>query len=258
MNGTRILLARRASGSDHALVFEPDGFRVEGGFAPSRRVAYRRVYGIERAGAWLWVGAGVAPVIVGGGLAAAASLDAAAAELRARVAALPDGAERLARFDARRPPRARLPWLAPALAALLGGVLAAEEALSLSAAAELLFGLALALLGERWLGAWPLFASGAAALLAASLAERPASLAGLATLAAPGLAAGWLGLLACARLLRERSLAVRERSAFDLAAPLGLAFLLSALATAASPLALALGLAAGLGAGLLVLRRAAA
>jgi hypothetical protein len=258
VNGTRILLARRTSGSDHALVLEPDGFRVEGGFTPRRRVAYRSVYGLERAGAWLWVGAGLAPVIVGGGAAPAASLDAAAAALRARIAALPDGAARLARMDARRPSRARLPWLAPALTAVLGGVLAAAGALSLSAAAGLLFGLALALLAERWLGAWPLLASGGAALLAASLAERPASLAGFATLAAPALAAGWLGLLARARLLLERSLAVRERSAFDLAAPLGLGFLLSALAAGASPFVLILELGAGLGAGLLVLRRAAA
>jgi hypothetical protein len=197
------------------------------------------------------------PVVVGGGAAPAGALDQAEAALRARIAALPDGAARLARLDLRRIPRARLPWLAPALAAGVAGALAAEGALGALATAELVFALALGLLAERWLAAPPLLVAGVAALLAACLAERPA-LAGLAPLAATALGGGWLGLLACARLLRERTLAVRERSAFDLALPLGLAFALIALAGGASPLALTLSVAAGLAAGLLVLPRTAA
>jgi hypothetical protein len=137
-------------------------------------------------------------------------------------------------------------------------VLAVEGALAPATLAGICFALALGLLAERWLGARPLLVAGLAALLAAGLAARPAGLAAFAPLAAPALASGWLGLLACARLLRERTLAVRERSAFDLALPLGLAFALTLLAWGASSLALALGGVAGLAAGLLVLPRAAA
>jgi len=257
VNGARILLARRASGREHALVLEPDGFRVEGGSTPRRRVTYASVYGLERTGARLWVGAGLVPVVVRGG-ATPGALEQAETALRARIAALPDGTARLARLDARHTPRARLPWLAPAVALALAAVLAASVPLALATLAALLFALALGLLAERWLGARPLLVCGVAALLAAGLAERPAGLVELAPLAAPALASGWLGLLACARLFRERTLAVRERSAFDLALPLGLAFALTVLAWGANPLALALGGAAGLAAGLLVLPRAPA
>jgi hypothetical protein len=257
VNGARILLGRRASGREHALVLEPDGFRVEAGCTRRRPVAYASVYGLERAGARLWVGAGLVPVLLIGGTVPGA-LEQAEAALRARIAALPDGAARLARLDARRTRRARLPWLAPALALALAGAPAPEGAFAPATGAGILFALALGLLAERWLGARPILVCGVAALLAAGLAERPAGAASLALVAAPALASGWLGLLACARLFRERTLAVRERSAFDLALPLGLAFVLTALAWGASPAALVVGGAAGLAAGLLVLPRAAA
>ena len=253
MNGGRILLARRASGSDHAVVFEPDGLRIEGGFALRRRVPYRSVYGLERAGAWLWVGAGALPVGLGGRGVPAAQLSAVEAELRARIGALPDGGRRLARLDVRRAARVHAPWLTALLAVALGVALATTAAGWLDLATDLLFLLCFGLLAECWLGTPPALACAAAALLAASLVEPPAALADLAA-AARILPAGWVGLLAFARLAREPALSVRVRSACELAAPLALAFGLHGLAVHASPLPLGLGLLAGCAVAPLVLR----
>jgi hypothetical protein len=255
MNGaaTRILLARRASGREHAAVFEPEGLRVEGGFAPRRRVAYRAVHGLERAGAWLWVGCGPLPVGLGGRDVPAARLAALEAELRARIAALPDGASRLARLDARRPARPHFPWLALALVAALA--LALAGAFRFMLATDLLLALGLGLVAERWLGRLPLLASGLAAALAAAWLERPAEWLGLASLAARVLPASWIGLLAFARLRRERELSVLARSAFDLTAPLAFAFAVYALASGMRPLLLGMALLVGFATAKLVLRR---
>jgi hypothetical protein len=252
--GVRILLARRASGCDHAAVFEPDALRVEGAWPWQRRVAYRRVHGLERAGAWLWVGAGLVPAVLGGCDVPAAQLDLVAAELRARVAALPDGARRRARIDARRAARVRPPWLTLALGAAFAGALAAGGTGAREAATPLLFVLALGALVESWLGPRAALAGGAAALLAAGLAVPSAAAAGPAAFAARVLPAGWIGLAVFARLACERRLSVRARGALDLALPLALAFAAHAAASRASPLALGLAALAGCAAAPLVLR----
>jgi hypothetical protein len=254
MNGVRILLARRASGSDHAVVFEPDGLRIEGGFALRRRVSYRSVYGLERAGAWLWLGAGVVPVGLGGRDVPATQLDALALELRARVAALPDGARRLARLDARRAALLRFPWLCTALALACGAALATAAEGRLALATQLLFLLSFGLPAERWLGPKPLLASGAVGALIGALVF-PLPAASLAQQVAPALSAAWVGLLAFVRLRREVELPVLARSAFEWLAPLALAFAVQGVASGASPLPLGLAALAGFAVAPLVLRQ---
>jgi len=254
---TRILLARRTSRRDHTVVFEPGVFRVEGvPCLPRRRIAYRSVYGVERAGVTLWIGAGFVPAGLGGRDVPPAQLAAAEAELRARIAALPDGARRLARLDARRAARVHPPWLTVALAAVLGLAFASASDGKLGLATELLFLLSLGFLAEPWLGPLRLLASGAAALIAGGWVEPAATVAGLAALAARLLPASWIGLVAFTRLLRERGLSVRERSGFDLAAPLALGFVVEAFASGASLLPLGLAALAGFAIAPLVLRRA--
>jgi hypothetical protein len=255
VNGARILLARRASGSDHAVRFEPDGLCIEGGFALRRRLPYRSVVGLERAGAWLWLGTGVLPVGLGGRDVPAAQLDAVEAELRARIAALPDGARRLARLDARRSVPVRPPWLTLALGAALASALAATGTGRLDVATHALFLLAFGLLAECRLGARPALAAAAAAGLAAGLAEPPSGAAGFAACVAHALPAGWIGLVAFARALREPGLSVRARSALELVAPLALAFAAHGAASGASALALGLAALAGFAVAPLVLRQ---
>jgi hypothetical protein len=251
-NGERILLARRASGQDHGVVFGPDALRIEGGFALRRRIPYRSIRGLERAGAWLWLGAGFWPAALGGRDVAPAKLDTVEAELRARVAALPGGERRLA---APRAPRLHRPWLSLALASALAGAglaLAREPRLAL--ATDVLLLLAVGLVAERWLGRAPLVASGAAGLLAGGGAGMAAFLAAPAGFAARALCAAWIGLLAFARLRRAAALSVLARSAFDATAAVALAFGAHALASGASPLALAAAALAGSAVAPLVLR----
>ena len=248
MNGARILLARRASGSDHAVVFAPDGLWIEGGFTLRRRIPYRSVHGLERAGAWLWLGTGLLAVGLGGRDVPPAQLAALEVELRARIAALPDGARRLARIDARPPSATRVPWLATALAPAAGFALY-ESASPLGLAPDLLFALAFALSVERWLGRLALLAAAVTGLGAASLAGPAAP----ASFAACGAAAS-CGLLAFARLVREGRLGVLARSALDGTALLALAFGLYELAVDAPGRALAVAALAGFALAPLVLR----
>jgi len=209
----RIVLAGRAPRPDYAVRFDAESFVVEGvALLPDRRVALRDVYGVERSGAWLWVGAGFVPVVLGGDEASAERLARVEAELRARIRALPGGAERLARLDARRAQRLRRPWLTGALVLGLGFASGVAGAFGLRAATDLLLLLAFGLLAEPSFGAVRLAASGGVALLAA-FAVAPGG-AGLA-LAPLTLAFGWAALLACARLCRDFALSVRTRSACE-------------------------------------------
>jgi hypothetical protein len=250
---TRILLARRASGSDHAAVFEAGGLRIEGGLALRRRVSYASVYGLERTRSWLWVGAGVVPVGLGGRDVPAPQLDAVETELRARIAALPDGDRRLGRLAARRAAQPRFPWLCAALALAFGAALVEGAEGRLALATELLFLLAFGLPAERWLGPRPLLASGAIGAPLAALAF-PRAAASLAFQVAPTLCAAWIGLGAFARLRREAQLPVLARSAFDWMAPVALAFAVYGLASHASLPGLGLAALAGFAVGPLVLR----
>jgi hypothetical protein len=254
VNGTRILLARRTSGSDHAALFEPDGLRIEGGFAPRRRVPYRSVYGLERAGTWLWLGSGILPVGLGGRDVPAAQLDAVEAELRARIAALPDGTRRLARLDARRTARLHLPWLCPALALVCGAAPASGAESPLALATQLMILLAFGLPAERWLGPMPLLASGLVGVSSAALVS-PRLVAGFPLPLAPALSAAWIGLLAFVRLRREAGLPVLARSAFEWLAPLALALAVCGVASGAGALTLGLAALAGFAAAPLVLRQ---
>jgi hypothetical protein len=247
-----MLLARRASGQDHGVVFGPDALRIEGGFALRRRIPYRSIRGLERAGAWLWLGAGFWPAALGGRDVAPARLDTVEAELRARVAALPGGARRLA---APRAPRLHRPWLAVALAAaFVGAGLALGTEPPLALATDGLLLLAVGLVAERWLGHAPLLASGAAGVLAGGLVAFPALLAAPAGFAVRALGAAWIGLLVFTRLRRAAALSVLARSAVDATAVVALAFGVHALASGASPLALAAAALAGSAVAPLVLR----
>jgi hypothetical protein len=239
----------RAPRPAHAAVFEAEALVLEGGPGwRSRRVELRDVWGIERAGAALWVGAGFAPAVLGGRDVPGDRLDAVAAQLRARIAALPGGAERLARIDARRDVRVHLSWLTAALAlALLLDAFARGAAPGV--ATGVLWMAALGVLLERFVGALRLLASGVLGLVAAWAFG--AELRGDAPLV---LAAGWLGLLGFARLRREPLLPVRARSAFELAGLLALALALPSLAAGPSLLGLAAALGAGFAAAKLVLR----
>ena len=226
-------------GRTAVLRFEDDAFVVEGRRWPARRrVALRDVYGIERVGAHLWIGAGLVPVVLGGRAAPAEALARVEAELRARIGLLPGGRARLARIDARRARSPRLPWLTVTLALALAALgveqgLAAQAPLRL--ASDLLWLVALGLLAEPWLGAVRALASGAAAACAAALLAPAGALVSLAPLA---VALGWAGTLAVLRLSREPLLGVRLHGALDAGAPLGLALVLHALGFGAAPLAL--------------------
>jgi len=254
-NGARVLLARRASGSDHGVVFGPDALRIEGGFALRRRIPYRSIHGVERTGAWLWLGAGFWPVALGGRDVAPAKLDAVEAEVRARVAALPDAERRLASLAGRGAPRPHRPWLGVALAAALAGAVAFGAGERLALATDGLLLLAVGLVAERWLGRTALVASGAAGVLAAGLLASASLLAAPASFAARALCAAWIGLVAFARLRRADPLSVLARSAFDATAAVAFAFFVQALAAGASPLALAAAALAGCAAAPLVLPR---
>ena len=204
----RIVLGVRAPRRDHAVAFEADAFVVEGvALLPDRRVALRDVYGIERSGGRLWIGAGCVPVVLGGADAPPERLARIEAELRARIGALPDGPGRLARLDARRPLWPHRPWLTAALVLGLG---VAAGSTGLRAATDLLLLLAFGLVAEAALGAVRLALCGAAALLAARICAAGGATLALAPLA---LALGWAGLLAFVRLRHEPTLGVRTRSA---------------------------------------------
>jgi hypothetical protein len=233
------------------LRFEGDGFVVGGlRWLPQRRIALRDVYGIERAGAHLWIGVGLVPVVLGGRAATAEALARAEAELRARIGLLPGGRARLARIDARRSRRPHLPWLTATLALALAGLgLAAQAPLRL--ASDLVWLVVLGLLAEPWLGAVRALASGAAAAGTAALLAPAGALVSLAPLA---VALGWAGTLSVLRLSREPLLGVRLRSALDAGAPLGLALVLHALGFGAAPLALLAAALAGALVAPLVLR----
>jgi hypothetical protein len=249
----RIVLLDRSPRRDYAVSFDAEAFVVEGvSLLPDRRVALRDVYGIERSGAWLWVGAGFVPVVLGGGDAPAERLARLEAELRARIGALPGGGGRLARIDARRGPAPGRPWLSGALALGLGAAAALSGALGLRFATDLLLLLAAGVIAEPVLGAVRLAASGAAALALTRLLAAGVPALALVPLS---LALGWLALIALARLRREPWLGVRARSALEggmLIAPLAL---VQALADGVAPGAqLAAALAAALLAPLLLRR----
>jgi hypothetical protein len=188
------VLAGRACGALRGAFGE--SFVVEGvALLPDRRVALRDVYGIERSGAWLWVGSGFVPVVLGGDETAAERLVRVEAELRARIRALPGGAGRVALLDARSAQRLRRPWLTGALVLGLGFASGVAGAFGLRAATGLLLLLAFGLLAEPAsvrCGS-PRVVGGA--LAACAVAPGGAGLA-LAPLA---LAFGWAALLACAR-----------------------------------------------------------
>jgi hypothetical protein len=246
MEPMRIVLLERAPRRDYAVSFDAESFVVEGvALLPDRRVALRDVYGIERAGAWLWVGAGFVPAVLGGADARAERLARVEAELRARIAALPGGAGRLARIDARRAAPLARPWLTAALALGLGAAAGVGGAFGLRAAADLLWLLAVGLVAEPTLGALRLAASGGVALLTACAVGG----AGAWLALAPGaLALGWAALLVSARLRREPVLGVRARSTLDGGLLLALALAAHALGAGAAARALA---AAALAAALL-------
>lgn len=249
----RIVLAERGARGAYAVVLDDEAFVVEGAAVRKhRRVPYLRVYGLERAGAWLWVGAGLVPVALGGEDVRSEQLARVEAALRARVGALSDGARRLARFDTRRTVRLRFPWLTAALglAFVLVFALAPGTHETLRFATNLLLLVALGLLAEPWLGSLRTLASGAAALLAAS--ALPGDAIGLA-LAPLAPALGWAGLLVFARLRREPVLGVRFRSALDGGALLVVALGAHALSLASGAGLLLAGLA-GFGIGPLLLR----
>jgi hypothetical protein len=213
MEPTRIVLLERAPRPDYAVRFEADAFVVEGvALLPERRVGLRDVFGIERAGAWLWVGSGLVPVVLGGDDAPTERLARVEAELRARIRALPGGAGRLARVDARRPLRLRAPWLSAAAVLGLGAAFAAAGGLGLRATADVLLLAAVGVAAEPALGPLRLLACGGVALVAAGIAAQGAAGLALAPLA---LALGWAALAAVARLRRGALLSVRARSALD-------------------------------------------
>jgi hypothetical protein len=249
----RIVLLDRSPRRDHAVRFEAEAFVVEGvSLLPDRRVPLRKVYGIERSGARLWIGVGFVPALLGGADAAPEGLARVEAELRARIGALPGGRARLAQIDARCGPRPRWPWLAPALALGLGTASALSRTFDQRSATDLLLLLSAGVSAEPVLGPFRLAASGAAALATASLLAGGAS--GLA-LAPLSLALGWFALIVAARLWREPRLGVRARSALEGGVLLAPLVALHALATGAAPGAqLAGALAAALLARLLLRR----
>jgi hypothetical protein len=259
MEPTRIVLLERAPRPDYAVRFDADAFVVEGvALLPDRRVALRDVFGIERAGVWLWIGAGVVPVVLGGDDAPPERLARVEAELRARIRALPGGAGWLARIDARRPLQLRPPWLAAALVLGLGAGACASGAFGLRAGADLLLLASVGLVAEPVLGPLRLLACGSAAWAAACLAVGVRS--GLAwadalALAPLALALGWAALAAVARLGRGAALSVRAKSALDASLLLGPLVAAHALALGTGTRAFAAAALAGaLGAPLLLRR----
>jgi hypothetical protein len=249
----RVLLARRASGRDHAVVFDGDHLRIEGGFALRRRVPYRAVNGLERVAPWLWLGVGVVPAALGGHDVPPERLDAVERELRARIAALPEGAERIARVDRRRPGARRVPWLS------VGGVLVGSlvwlpgAAAPLAVATHLLFCLAFALVVEGWLGRGSVLVGAGAGLLAAHALA--AGAAGAAGMTPPALSAAWIGLLGFARTVRAAELPVLTRGAIDTAALVAVGFCALALGSGVSPRLLFTAALGGFASGALTLRR---
>jgi hypothetical protein len=248
----RVLLARRTSGTDYAVVFESDGVCIEGGFALRRRVPYRAVSGLERHGPWLWLASGLVPTALGGRDVEPERLDGVERELRRRIGALPAGERRLARLDRRRPSDRRVPWVS------VGATLAAGVALlpgtdePLALAASLLLFLAFGLVVEGWLGLGPALVSAGAGLLAAQGIVSGMGGAGVAT---PQLvSAAWIGLLGFTRVLREAELSVLTRSAIDTAALVAVAFFAVALVSGTSPRLLLASALAGFVSGALVPR----
>lgn len=249
----RIVLAERGA-STHAVVLDDEAIVVEGGaLLKRRRIPYLRLYGLERAGAWLWVGVGLLPVVLGGEDVPSEQLARVEVALRARVGALPDGASRLARFDARRTVRLQFPWLTAVLCLAFVLVFALEPGghETLRFATNLLLLASLGLLAEPWLGALRTLASGAAALLVASALLGDGIGLALAPLA-PAL--GWAGSLVFARLRREPVLGVRCRSALDSGALLLVALAAHALSLASGGAGLLLAGLAGFGIAPLLLR----
>jgi len=250
----RVVLAERGARGTYAVVLDDEAMVVEGvALLGCRRVPHLRVYGLERAGAWLWVGVSPMAIALGGEDVPSEQLARVEAALRARVGALPDGAGRLARFDARRSVRLRFPWLTAALglAFVLVFAFAPGTHETLRFATNLLLLVALGLLAEPWLGSLRTLASGAAALLAAS--ALPGDGIGL-VLAPLAPALGWAGVLAFARLRREPVLGVRFRSALDGGALLVVALGAHALSLASGGAGLLLAGLAGFGIGPLLLR----
>jgi hypothetical protein len=241
MEPTRIVLRGRAPRAEHAVRFEPDAFVVEGvALLRDRRVPLREVFGLERAGPWLWVGAGLVPVLIGGGNAPAERLARVEAELRARIRALPGGGGRLVRIDARHPLPLRAPWLTAAAALGLGAASAFTGAFALRTGVDLLLLAAVGVATEPVLGALRLLACAAVALAAAGLAAQGA--AGGLTLAPLAVALGWAALGAVARLRRSAVLGVRARTTLDavlLLGPLAAAHALASGGAAARALAAA-------------------
>jgi len=226
------------------VVFAADALVIEGAsWLGRRRVRYRDVYGIERVGARLWIGARWAPAVLGGETFSALRLDAIEGELRERIGALSDGAERLARIDARGAPPVHVPWLTLGLATAFALLFARRATAGLLA--DGLWLVAFGLLAERWLGPMRLVASGGAALAVGLVTEPPAALGALAAIATRALPAGWIGLLVFVRVLRERALPVRLRSALDAGAWLAFALEVRWLASGTGALGLGLGTLTG-------------
>ncbi len=228
----RIVLATRAPRPAYALVVEAEAFVVTGvPLLPARRIALREVYGLEHAGAWLWIGAGIFPVLLGGADVPAERLASVAAELRARIAALPGGAGRIARIDARAALEPSRPWLTAALVAAFALLFAFTPAQgdTLRFVTNLLLLVSVGLVAEPWLGARRVLVSGAFALLAAGVAA-PSGISSVLAPLAPAL--GWASLLCFLRLRRESVLSVRARSACDGGLLLALAIVLHALSVA--------------------------
>lgn len=238
----RIVLARRASGREHAVVFDDTCLRVEGGFSLRRAVAYRSMDGLERKGWWLWLGAGLLAVGLGGRDVPPERLDAVEVALRERIAALPGGLERLVLIDGRHRSMRRPPLLTAA-ALLAWGLLEVPGSTSLwSTISALLLALAFGVIAEGWLGRRPALVSGAAGALAGG------TLGLVLGFEAPGallLAAGWIGLLGFARVFRGRELSVLTRGAIDLAGILSLGFAAVAVSEGSSGLLVAMAAAAG-------------
>jgi hypothetical protein len=252
----RILLARRTSGCDYAVVFETDRLCIEGGFALRRRIPYAAVGGLERLGGWLWLGVGLAPTALGGRDVPAERLAAVERELRTRIAALPEGAERIARLDRRGRSVRAVPWLS--LGAALAGSLAllpgAAQPLPLTA--WLLLSLGFGVVVEGWLGLGAAIGSAFAGLGAAYVLGDSTPAAGAAAALMPQLvSAAWIGLLGFARTLREAELPVLTRSVIDTVLLIALGFSAVALASGSHPRLLLLAALGGFASAALVLPR---